>query len=332
MVGCGPAGATAARVAAEHGLSVMMIDRRRSVGMPPRCAGYVPVWVRARTDVDDSAIIQCVDGFQVFDGHDVVAEIEAPGCILDRTRFDKNLAIHALEAGADLAQAMVLRRDGLVVVGRRNGLEASFGAQYVLGADGPSSVIGRSIGLANRRFFATLQYEVGIKTEASWLGYYVIDGLPGLAWFVPCGNTARIGVGLRRAHARHLKHWLNHFMARLVADGQIYDGVLGATGGLLPVNGPLEKMQSDGVLLAGDAGGLSEPFCGGGIALAIMSGEYAGETIARAHLGKHIEKLLDYDELVQTNLPQIPEFDLGAPQQMIDRLVCMAKWQPTVRS
>jgi digeranylgeranylglycerophospholipid reductase len=328
VVGCGPAGATAARVAAERGLSVMMIDRRRSVGTPPRCAGYVPAWVRARTDVDDSAIIQLVNGFRVIDAQGGMREIVAPGCILDRTRFDKNLAIHALEAGADLAQALVLARDGTGVVGRRNGLEASFGAQFLLGADGPSSIIGRSLGLSNRRFYASLQYEVGIKNAEDWLTYSITDELPGIAWFVPCGQTARIGVGLLRAHARHLKHWLNHFMARLIADGQIYDGILGATGGLLPVNGPLEKMQDDGVLLVGDAGGLSEPFCGGGVALAIVSGEYAGALISDAHHSKKSDVLMGYDDLVRTHLPQVPPFALDVPELLIDRLVCMAQWQP----
>jgi len=316
-------------VAAERGLSVMMIDRRRSIGTPPRCAGYVPLWVRNRTDVDDSAIIQNVDGFRVIDGRGSVREIVAPGCILDRTRFDKNLAIHALEAGADLAQALVLRRDGTGVVGRRNGLEAAFGAQCLLGADGPSSVIGRSIGLTNRRFYASLQYEVGIRHPEDWLAYHLTEDLPGIAWFVPCGKTARIGVGLRRSHARHLKHWLNHFMTRLVADGQIYEGILGATGGLLPVNGPLERMQAGGVLLAGDAGGLSEPFCGGGVALAIMSGEYAGALISKAHDAKRLDVLTEFDDVVRSHLPHLPSFGLDfPPERMIDRLVCMAKWQP----
>lgn len=328
VVGCGPAGATAARMAAEQGLSVMMIDRRRSVGTPPRCAGYVPLWVRARTDLDDSAIIQNVDGFRVVDDAGQAREIVAPGYILDRTRFDKNLAIHALEAGADLAQATVLGRNGTGVIGRRNGLEASFGAQFLLGADGPSSVIGRSMGLANRRFYASLQYEVGIKASEQWLSYYLTQDLPGLAWFVPCGKTARIGVGVQRNHAKHLKHWLNHFMTRLVADGQIFEGILGATGGLLPVNGPLEKMQADGVLLAGDAGGLSEPFCGGGVALAIMSGEYAGKFVSRAHKEKSVDVLREYDDTLRTTLPLVPALGLDAPEQIMDRLVCMATWSP----
>ena len=58
VVGCGPAGATAARVAAKRGLSVMIVDRRRSVGTPPGCAGYVPSWLRERTILSYESILR----------------------------------------------------------------------------------------------------------------------------------------------------------------------------------------------------------------------------------------------------------------------------------
>ena len=78
------------------------------------------------------------------------------------------------------------------VVGRRNGLEAAFSGQFIVGADGPSSVIGRSIGLANRHFLAAMQYEVGMRTPDAWLEFHQLGG--DIAWFVLCGRTARVGV------------------------------------------------------------------------------------------------------------------------------------------
>ena len=149
-------------MAAERGLSVMIVDRRRSVGMPPRCAGYVPGWLRERTTFDDGAVLQTVEGIRLIGPGGQLREVRASGYILDRTRFDKTLAIRALEAGADLANALVLRREGMRVVGRRNGLEAYFSGEAILGSDGPASVVGRSIGQANRLFMATMQYEVGL--------------------------------------------------------------------------------------------------------------------------------------------------------------------------
>ena len=87
VVGCGPAGSTAARIAADRGLSVMIVDRRRSVGMPPRCAGYVPKWLRERTGFDNGAILQEVKGIRLV-SPEGSEEIDAPGFVLDRARFD----------------------------------------------------------------------------------------------------------------------------------------------------------------------------------------------------------------------------------------------------
>ena len=322
VVGCGPAGATAARVAAERGLSVMIVDRRRSIGAPPRCGGYVPAWLRPRTAFDDSAILQEVDGIRLVGG--VVREIIAPGFILDRTRFDKNLAIHALEAGADLAQALVLRREGMRVVGRRNGLVADFSAQFIVGADGPYSIVGRSVGLANQHFLATMQYEVGMRVANAWLEFHHLEGE--IAWFVPCGRTARIGVGVPRARARQLKSLLNHFLAQQVADGCVFDGVLSCTGGLLPINGPLESARAGHVLLTGDAGGFSEPFSGAGIASAVVGGELAGDLIGEAI--NQPDVLGDYDTELKTRMPE--GFSGYAPDvvHLTDRLSQVATWCP----
>lgn len=326
MVGCGPAGATAARVAAEHGLSVMIIDRRRSVGMPPRCAGYVPAWVRTHTACDDSALLQGVSGFRVLDTEGRVQEIPAPGYILDRTRFDKNLAIHALEAGADLAQAMILHCDGACVVGRRNGQEAVFVAEYLVGADGPASVVRRSMGLGQRQFWATMQYEVGLKTPDSWVELYPMDGAVGMV--VPCGQTARIGMGVYREQAHGLKQRLNGFLQRFVAEERVLSGVLGCSGGLMPMHGSWHTLCANRTLLVGDAGGISAPFSGLGIASAVVCGELAGDVIGEAHEAHHPGLLARYDVVVRKHLLTVGD----GPGSLLDYLAHIASWQPLVQS
>jgi len=311
-------------VAAERGLSVMIVDRRRSVGTPPRCAGYVPAWLREHAEFDDSAILQAVEGLRVVG--DSTQEVVSPGFILDRTRFDKNLAIHALEAGADLAQALVLRRSEMHVVGRRNGLEAAFSGQFIVGADGPSSVIGRSIGLANQHFLATLQYEVGMRTPDAWLEFHQLAG--NIAWFVPCGRTARVGIGVPRNCARQLKSLLNQFLARQIADGRVFDGVLSCTGGLLPINGPLDSARVEQIVLTGDAGGFSEPFSGAGIASAVVSGELAGDLISAASSQRDV--LEDYDAELRKRMPGGFAGYIPDSARLTDRLAQVAVWRPPV--
>ena len=42
VIGAGPAGSTAARMAAEKGAHVIVIERKASIGIPVRCAEYIP--------------------------------------------------------------------------------------------------------------------------------------------------------------------------------------------------------------------------------------------------------------------------------------------------
>ncbi len=328
VVGCGPAGATAARAAAARGATVMVVDRRRSVGTPPRCAGYVPRWLRERTGFDDSAVLQTVQGTRLVDSGRQSREVAAEGFILDRTRFDKTLAIRALEAGADLANAMVLRRTGERVVGRRGGLEADFSGTYIVGADGPGSVVGRSVGLANSRVLVTMQYEVGLKAPDDWIEYHRLsDESQGIAWLVPCGRTARVGVALQRNAARHLKRVLSRFFHGLVKDGRVFEGVLGCTGGPLPVNGPLRSVGYDHVLLAGDAGGLAQPFSGVGIAAAVVSGEIAGDVLGYTTQTGNGSPLEAYNSEVKDRLPCWRGGSTRDLESIADRMAEMAEWR-----
>lgn len=306
----------------------MIVDRRRSVGMPPRSAGYVPQWIQGLVDLDDCAVLQSVDGIRLCQSGEPHREIRAPGFVLDRTRFDKTLAICALQAGADLANALVLRRHGRRVVGRRNGLEAEFEGDVILGADGPGSVVGRSIGQINRGFLATMQYEVGLRCDETWseLHHNGEDGT--FAWFVPCNRTARVGVGLDPSQARHLKGRLMEFLGRLVDDGRVYrDGILACTGGPVPFAGTPELVHDNGVLLAGDAAGMADPFSGSGIAAAVVSGTMAGSLVGEAVVSGDRAVLDEYEGEVGRRIPSRKADASAETVSMRDRIERVAEWR-----
>ena len=291
-------------MAAERGFSVMIVDRRRSVGMPARCAGYVPDWLRERTGFDDSAVLQHVDGIRLKEPGTGWKEVKSPGYVLDRMRLDKTLAIRALEAGADLANALVLRCEKGRVIFRRNGLEAAFGGKIILGTDGPGSVVGRSIGQRNQNFLATLQYEVGLRRPEAWVEFHSPwEQEDCCMWFVPSGRTARIGVAVRRERARFLKENLQRFLRGREAEGRVYArGILGCTGGLVPIDGMVPCLREENIILAGGAGGISVPFGGGGISTAVVSGEFAGNFASDA-LSNGREVLSEYDTKIREHLP-----------------------------
>jgi flavin-dependent dehydrogenase len=317
----------AARAAAERGLSVMIVDRRRSVGMPPRSAGYVPQWIQKLADLEACAILQSVDGIRLYESGEPCREIKAPGYVLDRTRFDKTLAICALQAGADLANALVLRRNGERVVGRRNGLEAEFEGDVILGADGPGSVVGRSIGQVNRGFLATMQYEVGLRCDETWSELHRNGSEGAWTWFVPCNRTARVGVGLDPSQARHLRDRLTRFLGQLADDGRVYrDGILACTGGPVPIDGTPESLHDDRVLLAGDAAGISDPLSGAGIAAAVVSGTIAGSLVGEAFSSGDRARLGDYEGEIKKRIPPFEGYASAGSWSMADRMERVAEW------
>ena len=316
VVGCGPAGATAARVAADRGKSIVIIDRKRSVGQPPRCAGFVPGWLPERAGVDQSSVIQSVRSIRLADGTDQ-EEIGVDACVIDRTRFDKTLAIQALEAGADLCNGFVTRREDRVLVARRNGFEAAFQGAAIVCADGAASVVSRSLKGSRRRFLATMQFEVGLDRDLDTVSLRrpVHEGR-GIGWFIPSGRTAKIGVALPRGWSRHLKPVLNRLVREYECEGAVFqNAVLGATGGLVPIDRRPLADRDLGLVVAGDArGGLGVD--GAGIANAILSGELAGVTADRyastedaAVIGSYPDELdcwLTYDEEINQNQDRAP--------------------------
>ncbi|MBR4747162.1 MAG: FAD-dependent monooxygenase, partial [Desulfovibrio sp.] len=42
VVGAGPAGASAAKAMAQAGIDVLVLERRKVIGRPVRCAEYIP--------------------------------------------------------------------------------------------------------------------------------------------------------------------------------------------------------------------------------------------------------------------------------------------------
>ncbi len=189
-----------------------------------------------RAGVDASSVVQPIRGVRLTDreGHHAIS---CSGWMIDRTRFDKTLAIHALEAGADLCNAFVLTCAGGEVVARRNGTEARFRGRVIVGADGAPSVVTRNHRSGDVQYLSALQYEVGLNGDEDWVE--LINPLPGgsgFGWFVPSGRTARVGVAVDRSRAKDLKGAARALLRRYESDRRVFpNAILSASGGLIPV-------------------------------------------------------------------------------------------------
>ncbi len=314
VIGAGPAGATAARAAAREGLKVLVIDKKVAIGEPVQCAGYVPKFLRKEVSFDKDCIIQEVNRMKTYLPNGDRIETDAPGYILDRRLFDRDLASAAGEAGADISLetvALSLWRD--IVLAKRKGEKIEIEARVIIGADGPKSTVGQWINQVNSEFISAVQVEVPLNEKMDCTEvYFDLEFTGGYGWLFPRGRKANVGVGVNIRSGRKPMDALRFLLGKLEAEGRVgIERELCLTKGLIPVNGYLGKTHARNMLLVGDAGGQANPMTGAGIFSAVCCGRMAGSIAAGAIKRGNPTDLKEYEvqwhELFEDSLRRAQE-------------------------
>lgn len=297
VVGAGPAGSSAARAAARLGADTLLLERRPVVGVPVRCAEFIPAALVGRVDVGGDYIVQRTRGMRTYLAGTQIQELSAPGCIIRRDMFDQALAAAAVTVGTRLQTGTaVAARDGDAILARQGGETVRIRAQIIIGADGPQSVVGRWMGSPNRRCVPGVQVRVRLAQPLDHTEIYFDEDIPaGYAWLFPRGQEANVGLGMRPQGAGHLRHTLAEFLQFLRARGRITGAPGQGTAGWIPAEKPRAMVRGH-MLLAGDAAGHTHAITGAGVFQAVVAGEMAGTWAARAALGNDLSLLRHYGE------------------------------------
>ncbi len=297
VVGAGPAGSSAAQAAGREGVSVLMIDSKQQRGMPVQCAECVPKVIYKFLKPLPGAIVQKLDGMLTYINGKLASNLRAPGYILNRAVFDQQLVTEAEEAGTEVwFKARAAAKEGhRVFIQKSDGAE-EITCDYIIGADGPRSTVGKWMNSVNQNYMLGLQYTFPL-TEARMATefYFNPEYTGGYAWLFPRGEYANVGVGVTFTHHQALQSLTADLIARLFNENILKDGrELRRTGGLIPVGGPLPVTVRENMLLAGDAAGHTHPVTGGGIMNAMVCGRIAGNLAAAAILEKNPDKINEY--------------------------------------
>lgn len=294
IVGAGPAGSSAARVAAEAGARVVVIEKRKKIGEPVQCAEYIPRLLAQKVKIPPEAVAQEIRGMTTFMPDGEIIRKSAPGFILNRARFDRALAMEAQKAGAKiLTGSKALSKEGIKVkISSPSGKIDEVSASVIIGADGPASTVGSWIGLENRKIMWAVQHTVLLKRPSHDTEVYFSREYPGgYAWFFPKGEMANVGVGVQRELGGVPKKALEAFKEGI--KDRIGE-VIAVTAGRIPVGGPLPSTdRRAGIILAGDAAGHTHAITGGGIPQAVIGGAMAGRAAA-AYAGGDKKAFQDY--------------------------------------
>jgi len=146
--------------------------------------------------------------------------------------------------------------------------------RVVIGADGPRSTVAHGVGLpwpvSAPAMSTTADGAFGDATDL----YFGNLAPGGYAWIIPKAGCANVGLGTWQHFHGNLRRLFDRFLERRgLSSGK-------ATGGYVPVTGPVGTSVRGNALLVGDAAGHVMATNGGGINVAMICGRIAGQTTA----------------------------------------------------
>jgi len=303
IVGSGPAGSVTARFAAESGAKVLVIERRREIGVPVLCGEGISRKIDSWGMLDgDKWIARKMDGARIYAPNGTMVKLSAEqagnetGYVIYRDVFDKELARKAMVAGAEYmmnTKAVGLIKDDNGGIKGVKALhfdeEIEIKADIVVGADGVESKVGKwaeiNTTLRPKDLESCAQYTLAnVDCQDAYVDFFLgKEKAPGgYIWVFPKDkDTANVGIGVLANLSKPgmAKELLDKFIA---SDDRLKDGQpLRFLAGAVPVARPIETVR-DNIMLVGDAARQVDPITGGGLTHCLEVGKIAGEVIGKA--------------------------------------------------
>ena len=293
IVGAGPGGLSAGRYLED----ALILDQKKEIGRPVQCAEGLskrfldemeispdPEWISA--NIDTTQII-------LPNGKEINLYFPGQSYVIDRVGFEKSLA-KMCRAEIRLQERVIdiKNQEGLWQVETKSG--KTFRSRYLIGADGPFSVVRSKVFNQKIRVLPVIEYLVKIENEidtSKLLLYMDKDWLgSGYAWIFPKSkNEANIGLG--SVEKNNLNELLMDFLENKVKKEFGNYQILENRSSVGPwIKEPI-RMVKDKALLVGDAAGLVDTISGGGIGNAMLSGRLAAEAILESDLPPYQKKI-----------------------------------------
>ncbi|KXB07175.1 hypothetical protein AKJ54_00585 [candidate division MSBL1 archaeon SCGC-AAA382K21] len=320
IIGGGPSGCLLGKNLAKKGFEVAILEEDPEIGQPMCCAGIVGAEGLKEINLDpESWSLRELRGgtFHCPTGETVkLSRGRTEAHVIDRAKFDRDLAEKAVRAGAELklknrVRGISRNEKGVTLLVKKRGGSEEVKSRMIVGADGPNSLVARTLDLM-KNFSPTIaaQAEVVKKSESRNAHVYLGNDLSKnfFGWAVPTGDIYRVGLGDKNGNVvRKLINFLEDEPS-LPEDSR--KKIVRLTTGLIPTPGS-RKIYGERVILVGDAAGHVKPLTGGGLYLGLSIVEIASEILTKALEGEPTEEnLREYRKAVSEKYGK--EFKMGA--------------------
>jgi geranylgeranyl reductase family protein len=302
VVGAGPAGATAAKHLAEHGIQVLLLDKASFPRDKP-CGGGIPhrvlqefPYITTNNLIESSSYGGHLHSSRL-DYHITLEQDKPLIAMVLRKTFDHGLVQLAQKAGAEfqpetkVTNITITHTKAIVTLEDHSTLET----ELLIGADGIHSIVAKKTGLRTTPLPHGLcaYHECAIPKKLldtyfnkTRIGHIFLSfhNLPGYGWVFPKKNHLNIGIEhIIRTTAypsnKNITTYFQDFLTILKEHHHIPDIVVckKPQGGIFPTK-TLPQTYHNRVLICGDAAGMVNPATGEGIGYALLSGKYAAKT------------------------------------------------------
>ncbi len=310
VVGAGTAGCLAAKTAAEEGLKVCIVERKKQADVGVKVCGDAMgehhLTYLGLEKPQGGELEKRIEGVQIFSPDMntafTIADKDFIGYVLNRRLFGQWLLKKAIDKGATLMDSTqflepVLEKGFVTGAKVKNsaGKTVELKSKVVVDASGFMAVVrhklpeklgidreveNEDVEACYREIRQLRQENENTKYCEIYLDNKVTPG--GYTWIFPKGGAkvnAGLGVVMRGEFPNPKKQYCDYVLTRKQFEGSL---LLNAGAWWDPTRRPLDNMVGNGVVCVGDAAVLVNPIHGGGIGPSMQSGFQAGKTIASA--------------------------------------------------
>ncbi len=278
IVGAGPGGLACARILAQQGHTVLVLERKGKIG-PKTCGGGI-TWSGLTRIVPEHLIEKSFNTQRIATNRQRF-NITSPDPIIStiqREKLGQWMVKQAVDSGAVVHSGINVREitDQYVSTVNSAGQPNRYSYHYLIGADGSNSIVRKYLRIETDKAGIGIHYMVpGQFAEMEWhmnSAYF----RNGYGWIFPYNNMASIGIYYGDRKTAQPKKMLNNL--HKWADN-LSINLKGLTPRAGLINFDYRGWRFGNKMLVGDAAGLASGLTGEGMYPAIVSGETAARTI-----------------------------------------------------